>query len=178
MKATASQHRRRGRPTIRDKNRRPVPVRPDRDQSMEWFFEEVPQDKFYEALQLSGDKRFYRLYDALHDPAYRNTSPMTLCRKLHISLTDLHDLWRKHNLHLGMIRLSTSLPEVLDDICEDAKSRETACPSCEGIGEITHGPIKVRCAVCEGIGYRANARVRTCAADTFSDPRAIQTWGS
>ena len=69
-----------------------MPVRADRDLPLKWFFEDVPRAKFDEALLLSGAPRFYRLYDALHDDAYRHTSPGTVCRRFGISLTDLHDL--------------------------------------------------------------------------------------
>ena len=83
------QHRSAGRPTTRkDKNGLPVPVRADRDRLLKWFFYYIPRPEFDEVMQLSGDERFYRLHDALHDPAYRNTTPMTLCRKFGISLQD------------------------------------------------------------------------------------------
>jgi len=55
-----------------------MPVRADRDRLMKGFFEAVPRATLDEALQVSGDRKFYRLYDALHDDAYRNTSPGTL----------------------------------------------------------------------------------------------------
>ena len=56
---------------------------------MPWFFDDVPRGAFDEAMQLSGDKRFYRLYDALYDDAYRNTSAGTLSRKFGVSWHDL-----------------------------------------------------------------------------------------
>jgi hypothetical protein len=52
-----------------------VPVRADRDRPIQWFFEAVPLPDFEDALQMSGDERFYRLYAALHDDAYRHTHP-------------------------------------------------------------------------------------------------------
>src|SRR5437899_3906930 len=85
MKTPASRNRKPGRPAIRkDKNGLPRPVRPDRDRAIKTFFDSVPRPDFDDAMQMSGDKRFYRLHDALHDDAYRHTSPGTLCRKFGI----------------------------------------------------------------------------------------------
>src|SRR5262245_53014539 len=83
MKIKSTQHRRPGRPsTKKDKNCRSMPVRADRDRPIRWFFQDVPRAEFDQAMQLSGDGRFYRLYDALHDDAYHNTSKGVLCRTL------------------------------------------------------------------------------------------------
>src|SRR5262245_21296248 len=77
MTMGVNQDRRRGRPATRkDKNRRPMPVGADRDRPMTWLFALLPHHPdFGDVLQSSGDERFLRLYDALHDDAYRNTSP-------------------------------------------------------------------------------------------------------
>jgi hypothetical protein len=49
---------------------------------LKWLFEHLrAHPDFDDVLQFSGDERFFRLYDALHDDAYRNTSPGTLCRR-------------------------------------------------------------------------------------------------
>jgi hypothetical protein len=52
-------------------------------------------------VPVRADERFHRLYDALHDDAYRKTSPGTLCRRFNISLMDLTNLWWNHNLLWG-----------------------------------------------------------------------------
>ena len=153
MKAEVIQHRRRGRPTThRDKHGRSIPVRPDRDAQLKSFFENVPSAGLDDALQLSGDKRFFRLYDALHDDAYRNTSPGTLCRKFGISWLDLMELWRQYNVDLGLMRMATHLPKVIDDVAQDALSREAACLHCDGLGKIVDGNEQRDCPVCDGRG--------------------------
>src|SRR5215469_1054548 len=94
----APKPQRRGRPaTCKDKNGRPMPVRADRDRLMKLFFQCVRRPDFDDVLQFSGDERFFRLYDALHDDAYRNTSPGTLYRRFGISLQDLLDVWVDYN---------------------------------------------------------------------------------
>src|SRR5215831_2419960 len=81
MKAKTIQ-RRLGRPAMRkDKNGRSVPVRADRDLPVKWFVEAIPPAGLDDAFQMSGDKRFSRLYAALHDDAYSRTSRGTLCRR-------------------------------------------------------------------------------------------------
>jgi hypothetical protein len=121
MKAELSQRRKPGRPaTHQDKNGRPMPVRADRDRPVQWFFETTPRDKLEEALEGSGDPKFSRLYDALQDPAYRNTNLSTLCRRFGVSLKDLVKLWRDYNVALGMLYVGNLLPEIMKQTAEDA----------------------------------------------------------
>jgi hypothetical protein len=121
MNAEVSRYRRPGRPaTQKDKNGRPMPVRADRDQPMTWFFEAAPREKLEEALESSADAKFLRLYDALQDPAYRNTNLSTLCRRFGVSLKDLVKLWRDYNIALGMLYLGNLLPEIMKQTAEDA----------------------------------------------------------
>jgi hypothetical protein len=150
MKAVSQlQHRKPGRPaTYRDKNGRVIPVRPDRDVPLKFFFQNIRRDGLEEALQLSGDNRFYRLHDALHDDAYSRTSPATLCRRFGISLQDLFELWRQYNLCLGTMRLATELPAVMEDVAVNALSRE--CPVCGGTHCPTDSDTRSRCEGCEG----------------------------
>jgi hypothetical protein len=136
----------------KDKNGLPVPVRADRDQAIQLFFENVPPAAFDEALQLSGNERFYRLYDALHDPVYRKTSFGTLCRRFGVSWVDLVDLWRTHNTCLGMMAALNHLPQILDDVAADSESRDEPCPRCDGIGHVTRQDGEAPCPVCDGAG--------------------------
>jgi hypothetical protein len=129
-----------------------VPVRADRDRGIQWFFETVPRSGLDEALQSSGDDRFYRLFDALRDPAYRKTSFGTLCRRFGISWVDLADLWRTYNTTLGLIEVATRLPRILTDIAEDSESRDEPCPRCDGIGHVTRQNGEAPCPACEGVG--------------------------
>jgi hypothetical protein len=121
MKAELSQRPKLGRPaTLQDKNGRAIPVRADRDRPVQWFFEAAPREKLEDALESSGDPKFLRLYDALQDPAYRNTNLSTLCRRFGVSLKDLAKLWMDYNVALGMIYLADSLPEIMKQTAEDA----------------------------------------------------------
>jgi hypothetical protein len=143
----------RGRPASkRDKNGRPVSVRADRDRPIQWFFEDVPRTALDEAMLVSGDDRFHRLYDALHDDVYRRTSPGTLCRRFGISWMDLMNLWHSYTTHVGMMSLATHLPKILIDLAEDSESRDGPCPVCDGIGYLAIDSIRCTCVECDGAG--------------------------
>jgi len=120
---------------------------------------------FGDVLQLSGDERFFRLYDALHDDEYRNTSPGTLCRRFRISLRDLVDVWREYNALLGIMYTSTHFPQIAADVVHNAMSRDVVCPRCDGLKTVRDGEVESRiCPVCKGEG---SVRVP-------GDPHAIQ----
>jgi hypothetical protein len=129
MKAELSQRRKPGRQAIqKDKNGRPLPVRADRDQPVQWFFEAAPRAKLEEALEGTGDPKFFRLYDALQDPVYRNTNLSTLCRRFGVSLKDLVKLWRDYNVALGMLYVGNLLPEIMKQTAEDALRGDKDAP--------------------------------------------------
>src|SRR5262249_10883597 len=109
--------------------------------------------------------RFLRLYDALHDDVYRNTSPGSLCRKFGISLRDLVDVWREYNALLGIMYTSTHFPQIAADVVHNAMSRDVVCPRCDGLKRVHDGNNESRvCVVCNGEG---SVRVP-------GDPHAIQ----
>jgi hypothetical protein len=128
-----------------------VPVRADRDRFVRWFFESVPVPAFDEALMVSGDERFFRLHDALHDDVYRNVSPGTLCRRFGISWMDLMNLWHSYTTHLGLLGVSTHLPDIMRHVAEDSLSRQNACPVCDGAGYLVMDSLRFQCVSC-GVG--------------------------
>jgi hypothetical protein len=129
-----------------------MPVRADRDRFIQWFFEEVPGPALDEALMVSGDERFFRLHNALHDDVYRNVSPGTLCRKFCVSWLDLMNLWHSYTTHLGLLQIANHMPKILNDIGEDSESRAGACPVCDGIGYVALDSVRYICVACKGVG--------------------------
>src|SRR5262249_20350545 len=116
MRPTPSR-RPRGRPASKkDKNRRPVAVRADRDRPIQWFFDAVPRSGLDDAMLMSGDERSYRLHSALHDEVYQRTSPGTLCRKFGVPWLDLANLWHSYTTHLGLLQMANHLPRILIDL--------------------------------------------------------------
>jgi len=132
---------------------------------MKLFFQCVRRPDFDDVLQFSGDERFYRLHDALHDDAYRNTSPGTLCRRFGISLKDLVDVWVEYNRLMGLMCAATQLQQIMEDVAHNALSRDVVCPRCDGLKNVRDGEADSKvCPVCEGKG---EVRVP-------GDPHAIQ----
>ena len=131
-----------------------MPVRADRDRFMTWLFKLLRHRlDFGDVLQFSGDERFFRLYDALHDDAYRNTSPGTLCRKFGISLQDLVDVWMEYNRLMGLMYAATQLQQIMADVTNNALSRDVVCPRCDGLKNVRDGEAESRiCPVCRGEG--------------------------
>src|SRR5215813_14618506 len=138
MTMGVNQDRKIGRPaTLHDKHRRPMPVRADRARPINWLFALLRNHPdFGDVLQFSGDERFFRLYDALHDDAYRNTSPGTLCRRFGISLQDLVDVWREYNSLLGQMYMATQLPQIMRDVTNNALNRDVVCLRCDGLKNV------------------------------------------
>src|SRR5262249_26236903 len=113
----------------------------------------------------SGDDRLYRLYDALHDDAYRNTSPGTLCRRFDISLQDLVDVWFDYNRLLGLMYMATQLPQIMKDVAHNALNRDLVCPRCDGLKNVRDREAESRiCPVCNGEG----------SVSVPGDPHAIE----
>src|SRR5215831_14223353 len=170
--ADVSRHRTPGRPaTLQGKNGRPMPVRADRDRLMKLFFQCVRRPDFDDVLQFSGDQRFFRLYDTLHDDAYRNTSPGTLCRRFGISLRDLVDVWREYNRLMGLMYAATHLPQIVADVVHNARSRDVVRPRCDGLKNVRDGEAETRtCPVCQGEGsvrIPGNAHARVLVFETL-----------
>jgi hypothetical protein len=103
-------------------------------------------------MLMSGDERFHRLHDAMHDDAYKRCSPGTLCRNFGISLRDLTNLWWNHNLLWGKMLMLNHLPKILNDIAEDSESRDGVCPVCDGMGYVATDGIRYTCVTCDGVG--------------------------
>lgn len=128
-------------------------VDPDNDRPMQRFIDLVDETEFSAALTASGEPKYVTFLAARHDPAYRSLGFSALCRKFNISLQDVDDLWRSHQLHRGMMRMMNSLPDILEDVAVDARSRKVACPRCDGLAVLTSDSGLPRaCPVCDGTG--------------------------
>lgn len=145
----------------KDKHGRPLPDRPSLDLPMQRFAETVDRDAL--SLFLSQNEKYTGFLSALHDPAYARLSFAKLCRDFHISLHELQTLYTDGQRQLGLLRMSSALPQIMEDVGEDAKSRQIVCPRCDGYKTLTiilerddaGKPIKTEertCPVCKGIG--------------------------
>jgi len=121
----------------RDKHGRPLPSSGPRDIPMKTFIENVPDAEFKDALESAPDPKYQHFLLAWLSPEHRRTSFGHLCNLFNISLQDVHELWRQHQLHRGMIQMSNHLPKVLDDVAFDAESRMEYCTRCDGTGTVS-----------------------------------------
>lgn len=89
---------------------------------------------------------------ALRDPEYQEHSFISMCRRFSVSLSRLQTLYTDGMRHLGLLRMSTELPQVMADVAEDAKSRDIACPRCDGKMIIKSADGDRPCHICKERG--------------------------
>lgn len=89
---------------------------------------------------------------ALRDPEYQDQSFMVMCRRFAVPLSRLQALYTEGMRHLGLLRMSTELPQVMADVAEDAKSRDIPCPRCDGKMIIKTQEGDSACHVCKATG--------------------------
>jgi len=109
-------------------------------ESLNGFYESVDHRELNEALTWAGnaedvaDPKWLQLQYQLVHPKTRNTKFSTLCRRFDIQLPDLLDFWRNWKTNSGTIRMMEHLPQVMEDVAVDSKSRTETCPDCAGEG--------------------------------------------
>jgi len=141
----------------RDKHFRPAPNQSHRDIPALRFWDTIDRSQFELALS-DNDKndKYAAFLQALSDPTYARCSFPTLLRKFNISLHEAQTIYTDHMRHMGLLLLSSQLPEVMTDVAEDAKSHMKACPRCDGdkVVVFTRGNKKARkkCPECKGTG--------------------------
>jgi len=101
---------------------------------------------------LAEDPNMDAFLNALHDPGYQNTSLIAICQKFAVPLSKLQAVYTDGMRHIGLMRMSTALPEIMEHVAEDAKSRDIPCPRCDGTLLIKIGDIEKPCHVCKERG--------------------------
>jgi hypothetical protein len=136
----------------RDKHLRPTPDQAHRDIPALRFWNNIDRDEFEWAL--GGNDKYASFLRALYDPHYSRCSFPTLLRKFNISLHEAQMLYTDHMRLWGLLQMSNHLPEIMEDVAEDALSHIQACPRCDGekVVESTHSQEKVTkpCPECNG----------------------------
>jgi hypothetical protein len=118
-----------------DTSDRLVPRDPTQDKAMKEFWSHIDKDKMREALREAGEDKHLALAGLLLDPSY-NGSLSTACKDCGLTLNALNDLWRKHNMSEGLIRVAARLPKVMEDTALDAESKYEVCDRCDGEGSV------------------------------------------
>src|SRR6202034_1772685 len=98
----------------KDAFKRKVPALPRKDTAMRRFSENIDMGAFKEIIADSTDDKLGTLLQMLHDPAYRGLSFPTLARKAGVPLQRLQEVYTDGMRHIGMIRMATHLPNVME----------------------------------------------------------------
>ena len=138
----------------------------------------VPREQMATILETSGDTRAAELCRLLlsPEPLNRRCSLPELARRAGMSYADVLRAVTVYRVDEGLLRMSAHVPEVLEDVAVDAKSKLVVCPECKGDGfrakEVIPAPdhsedgdgedgaqdslhdsvVAVPCFVCDGTG--------------------------
>jgi len=101
---------------------------------VEMFMNAVGRDEMVQALEHSGDPRMGRLVKLLMD--VRPISVPAACRKASVTMVDFVEAYQKYKVHEGTVRLMKHIPQVMEDVGEDAKSKSEPCMRCDAWGYV------------------------------------------
>lgn len=139
----------------RDRFRRIVPDNPDRDKAMTRFIESV--DRSVLEYALGQDEKYLGFLRALYSSDYAKFSFNKIASKFGIVLHELQALYTDAKRHMGLLRMSNNLDQVMEDISIDALSTTKCCSRCDGYGQLSEldaneQEIIRQCPICEGDG--------------------------
>lgn len=103
-------------------------------------------------LFLAEDPSMESFLKALNDPGYQGSGFVTICRQFNVSLGKLQNIYSDGMRHIGLLRMSTHLPQIMEHVAEDAKSRDVPCPRCDGTLIIKDPNGDKPCHVCKERG--------------------------
>jgi hypothetical protein len=120
------------------------------------FYESVRLPDLKQALQVSHDPRYLTLLSMLNNPRFANNTFPELCRRSKMTLQDVVEVWRLHIKNQGIVRMMGHLPDIMEDVAIDSKSRMVVCDKCQGKGQIfgatINGVADPVCPECHGEG--------------------------
>lgn len=129
-----------------DKHGRQLTRNPSEDKAFVNFWGTIDSEEVREALAASDNQRFQHLAEAMVSPTYKTYSLTTICYKLGVTLNEMVDVWRNLKMAQGTVRMVNHVPQVMEDVAVDSKSRLVVCQVCQGkAGEEI-------CGICEGTG--------------------------
>jgi len=92
----------------------------------------------------------------LNNPRFANNTFPELCRRSKMTLQDVVEVWRLHIKNQGIVRMMGHLPDIMEDVAIDSKSRIVVCDKCQGKGQIfgatINGVADPVCPECHGEG--------------------------
>lgn len=148
-----------------DRRGRGLIKQPNRDKAVARFVENIDYERL-EAI-LAADPRHHTLLQMMRDPHIfargkgKTMSFAAVLRKSGTPLADIQRMYIDGSKQLGVLELANRFPAIAADIGEDAKSRDEACPACQGTGALPGTALAeaseaeldaAECKACKGSG--------------------------
>lgn len=124
----------------------PLPAKPPKP--LEVFLEAVGKDELLLALEQSDKVPLIEVAKSLCDPA---VTILGACKKHKVTLMDLVSCFQEFKHAEGIIRMMNHVPQVLEDVAIDAKSKTEPCPRCDASG-LEPNTDETPCKLCRGQG--------------------------
>ena len=86
------------------------------------------------ALDGHSDPRIQQVADMAADPHYGDKTVASIARSLGLSSKHIAEAYRDGKIQEGIVRTFKHLPEVMEDVAIDAKSKWRMCKTCKGSG--------------------------------------------
>jgi len=126
------------------------------ENALKIFYKELDLPEFKEALTYNKDPKFQMLLYAIGNPKLRECSFAQLCKRCGLTIRDVADIWIDHQKSLGMMKAMGHVPQVMEDVAIDSKSRTVVCVRCNGDGklhtELVNNMLHSVCPDCHGDG--------------------------
>jgi hypothetical protein len=135
-----------------DKHRRLRETDPDKDLPMKRFAQHIDKDAMSQFLENSGNERFDTLMLIMQDPAYAKMSFAWQCKKAGVTLHEMQLLYADGMRQLALLQMSNSLPSLMADVTEDAKTHMENCARCDGFGFVPYKDETRDCPTCKSTG--------------------------
>jgi len=148
----------------KDRAGRKLNKQPARDQAVARFVETIDYRRL--EMILAADQRYHLLLQMLRDPLVFDSgkgrmSFAAVLRKVNVPLADIQKAYIDGSKQLGVLELANRFPAIAADIGEDARSRDEACPVCQGQGSLPMPALEgatdaeldaAACKACKGSG--------------------------
>jgi hypothetical protein len=125
-------------------------------EALENFYKEVELPELKQALAVTNDPRYNMLLAAINNPRFHGFSFPELCRRCKMTIQDVVAVWRNHMKVKGLVKMMNHMPNVMEDVAVDSKSRIVTCDTCQGVGKLvseTRNQVKQPiCHACHGDG--------------------------
>ena len=119
--------------------------------------------KLIEVLRQNPDDRIQSLCDQAEDKTLKTPKSIaSIARSLGLHSKEIAKAFMDGKIDEGIVRMAEHIPDVMEDVAVDAKSRDVACNKCDGVGIVhradgvdEHGEKQykqVQCPFCEGKG--------------------------